>query len=142
MTIASILREKGADVVHVAPGDSVTSVLALLDDRGIGAVLVCDDGSVAGVVSERDIVRCLARRKAEVLALTARDVMTAPVITVPPATTVNEAMSLMTDRRIRHLPVVDGSRLAGLVSIGDLVKARIEAAEREAGELKEYITAA
>ena len=142
MTIASILREKGADVVHVAPGDSVTSVLALLDDRGIGAVLVCDDGNVAGVVSERDIVRCLARRKAEVLALTAQDVMTAPVITVPPATTVNEAMSLMTDRRIRHLPVVDGSRLAGLVSIGDLVKARIEAAEREAGELKEYITAA
>ncbi len=141
MTIASILRAKGADVVHVAPGDSVTAVLALLDERGIGAVLVCHQGSVEGVVSERDIVRCLARRQADVLALVARDVMTAPVITVPPSTTVNEAMSLMTDRRIRHLPVVDGERLAGLVSIGDLVKARIEAAEREAGELKEYITA-
>ena len=142
MLIAAILREKGGEVAFVAPDIGVSDIVQLLTSRRIGAVLVLDGDSVVGVVSERDIVRALAARGAESLELLARDVMTSPVITIAPGESVSGAMLLMTDRRIRHLPVIDSGRLVGLVSIGDLVKRRIDEAEREAGALKDYIAGA
>ena len=142
MSVAAILREKGSAVASVGPGASVDEVVAELTTRRIGAVLVIDGDSVVGVVSERDVVRGLAGHQGDVLILQARDIMTSPVITISPADTVAGAMELMTGRRIRHLPVVESGRLVGLVSIGDLVKARIEEAEREALALKDYIATA
>lgn len=142
MMIASILREKGHAVASVGPDALVDEIVGELTTRRIGAVLVMDGDAVVGVVSERDVVRGLAGHQGEVLALRARDIMTSPVITILPGDTVAGAMELMTGRRIRHLPVVESGRLAGLVSIGDLVKARIEEAEREALALKDYIATA
>ena len=142
MMIAGILREKGHAVASVGLDALVDEIVGELTTRRIGAVLVMDGTSVVGVVSERDVVRGLAGHQGEVLALRARDIMTSPVITISPADTVAGAMELMTGRRIRHLPVVESGRLVGLVSIGDLVKARIEEAEREALALKDYIATA
>lgn len=142
MNVAGILRGKGSDVASVRPDTSVEEVVGELTTRRIGAVLVIDGDSVVGVVSERDIVRGLAGHEGDVLALRARDIMTSPVITISPTDTVAGAMELMTGRRIRHLPVLESGRLVGLVSIGDLVKARIEEAEREALALKDYIATA
>ncbi|WP_199554341.1 CBS domain-containing protein [Sandaracinobacteroides hominis] len=139
MGISSILRTKGSEVASVAPDSSVTDIVGELTTRRIGAVLVIDSDSVVGVVSERDVIRGLGGHQGEVLNLTARDIMTAPVITISPQDSIADAMELMTDRRIRHLPVVDSGVLVGLVSIGDLVKRRIEEAEQEALALKDYI---
>jgi CBS domain-containing protein len=142
MGIAFILRDKGHVVASVAPDALVEDIVGELTTRRIGAVLVIEGDSVVGVVSERDVVRGLAGHQGEVLKLRARDIMTSPVITISPSDTVAGAMELMTGRRIRHLPVVESGRLVGLVSIGDLVKARIEEAEREALALKDYIATA
>ncbi|MCG2842195.1 CBS domain-containing protein [Sandaracinobacter sp. RS1-74] len=142
MEVAGILREKGSAVASVGPDTSVEEIVGELTTRRIGAVLVLDGEEVVGVVSERDVVRGLAGHESQVLKLRAKDIMTSPVITILPGDSVVEAMELMTDRRIRHLPVVESGRLAGLVSIGDLVKARIEEAEREALALKDYIATA
>lgn len=139
MTIASIVRAKGADVITVTVGTTVQDVVDLLHRHRIGAVLVERDGRIEGIVSERDVVRCLHERGAAILDSTAGDVMTSPVVSVAPHDSCGSAMTLMTERRIRHLPVLDAGRLAGLVSIGDLVKRRIEEAEAEAGALKDYI---
>jgi CBS domain-containing protein len=141
MGIATILKDKGGEVFSVPPQARVADVIAALVERRIGAVLVCDGESVVGIVSERDVIRCLLEHKGAVLELTAAQVMTAPVITIRPEDSVVEAMELMTDRRIRHLPVVESGHLTGLVSIGDLVKRRIAEAEQEALALKDYITA-
>jgi CBS domain-containing protein len=141
MGIATILKDKGGEVFSVPPQARVSDVIAALVERRIGAVLVCNGESVVGIVSERDIIRCLLEHKGGVLELTAAEVMTAPVITIRPGDSVVEAMELMTDRRIRHLPVVESGHLAGLVSIGDLVKRRIAEAEQEALALKDYISA-
>ncbi|QMW22528.1 CBS domain-containing protein [Sandaracinobacteroides saxicola] len=141
MTIAAILRGKGSAVAHVSPDTGVADIVAMLNERRIGAVLVVESGHVVGVVSERDVVRGLATRGAAVLAERAATIMTAPVITIAPDESVVSAMELMTDRRIRHLPVVEADSLVGLVSIGDLVKRRIEQAEQEALALKDYISA-
>jgi CBS domain-containing protein len=142
MRIAGILQGKGDAVASVAPGASVQDIVGELTTRRIGALLVLDGESVVGVVSERDVVRGLAGHQGDVLGLKARDIMTSPVIVIGPDDSVAGAMELMTDRRIRHLPVVESGRLVGLVSIGDLVKARIEEAEREALALKDYIATA
>jgi CBS domain-containing protein len=142
MGIAAILAEKGSTVATVPPDATVEDIVAELTTRRIGAVLVTVESDVVGVVSERDVVRGLSGHRGAVLGLTARDVMTAPVVTITPGESVAQAMELMTDRRIRHLPVVESGRLVGLVSIGDLVKARIEEAEREALALKDYIASA
>lgn len=141
MTIASILRTKGTDVVTVRADMTVQDVVELLHRHRIGAVLVLDGDSVVGVVSERDILRCLHEKGAGVLDARARDIMTAPVVSVAPGDSIEAGMTLMTERRVRHLPVLDGGRLIGLVSIGDLVKRRIEDAEYEASALKHYIAA-
>jgi len=125
----------------VTPETSVSSMVSELTTRRIGALLVMAGDQVMGVVSERDIVRALASHGGAALDLSARDVMTSPVVSIAPADSVARAMALMTDRRIRHLPVLDSGRLVGLVSIGDLVKRRIEEIEQEAEALKDYITA-
>ena len=143
MTIQSILRDKGGDVFSVGPGEDATAVARALAQHRIGAALVRgQDGAVLGIVSERDIVRALAREGTPALAHTARDLMTSDLITASPTTTVAEALGLMTNHRCRHLPVMEDGRLVGMVSIGDLVKARIAEAEQEAESLRAFVTAA
>lgn len=142
MGIAGILYAKGTDVACVGPDTSVVEIVGEMNTRRIGAMLVIEGDSVVGLVSERDVIRGLAGHREQVLKLKARDIMTTPVLTISPSDSVVAAMGLMTDRRVRHLPVVDSGRLVGLVSIGDLVKARIEAIEREAVALRDYISTA
>lgn len=139
MAIADILREKGSAVARVDPEATVDHVIDELSARRIGAVLVMQGESILGLVSERDIVRALARHDPDVRQFLARDIMTSPLVTIAPGDSVVKAMGLVTGRRIRHLPVVDSGRLVGIVSIGDLVKARIEEIEMEADSLKDYI---
>ena len=139
MTIAAILGSKGKEVVSVAPGDSVGDVVALLSARHIGAVPVIDGGTVVGVFSERDVIRCVAERGHDALSGKVADAMTAPAVTVAPAHAALAALSLMTRRRIRHLPVVEGGTVVGIVSIGDLVKHRIDKIEAEAAAMRDYI---
>jgi CBS domain-containing protein len=144
MVIAHILRRKGAEVVSVGAQDEVAAITRILSEARIGAVLVRDDGGdVLGIVSERDVVRCIAAHGADAVGLPAASLMTRALHTVTPRTKVTEALELMTDRRVRHLPVMeeDGS-LAGMVSIGDLVKARIDEALHEAEELRHYVETA
>lgn len=142
MTIATILRDKGDAVTTIAAGASVAEALALLADKRIGAVPVMQDGAVAGIFSERDVIHCLATHGAAGLERSVGDVMTAPAITVSRDEAVLGALSLMTRRRIRHLPVVDDGRLVGLVSIGDLVKYRIDRIEADAAAMRSYIQSA
>lgn len=144
MIIATILRQKGSDVVAVGADDDVATIANLLSHHRIGAVLVRDGaGDVLGIVSERDIVRCIAAHGRDAVQLPAARLMTRVLHTITPATRVTDALELMTDRRVRHLPVLreDGG-LAGMVSIGDLVKARIDAALHEAEELRHYVETA
>ena len=141
MTIATILKGKGPDVARVAPGSTIADALALLHSRRIGAVLVMDGDVVAGILSERDIVRGLHAVGANIVDHPVSGCMTSPVITVSSSDSLLSALGLMTDRRIRHLPVVDGGRLAGIVSIGDIVKARLELLEAETHDMKAYISA-
>ena len=137
--IGSILDGK-RPLISVNPDTSLHDILALLHDHRIGAVLVMEAGRIAGLVSERDIVRCLHSHGKAILDESAADIMTSPVFTTSPHTSICDAMAIMTDRRFRHLPVVDGNQVLGLISIGDLVKRRIEDAEAEAESLKHYIS--
>ena len=139
MTIAVILQSKGTEVLTVACETKVRDAVALLADRKIGAVPVVRAGSVAGIMSERDIIYRLRSDGAEILDWTVEQIMTAPAITVEPSTEIMSALSLMTRRRIRHLPVVEGEALIGLVSIGDLVKHRMDRIEAEAAAMLTYI---
>lgn len=141
--ISSILKGKGSEVVSVGPEDLVMAVARALTERGIGAALVRDAaGQVLGIISERDIVRGMAAQGQGTTQLPAKRLMTHDLVTVTPQTTVAQAMALMTHHRVRHLPVMEGGKLVGLVSIGDLVKARIEEAEHEAAELRAYVVSA
>jgi CBS domain-containing protein len=143
MIIGSILRDKGTDVFSVGPGEDATAISRTLSQHRIGAVLVRDlDGNILGIVSERDIVRAVAREGAAALAHTARELMTADLLTVRGETHIAEALAIMTHHRCRHLPVIEDGRLTGMVSIGDLVKARIAEAEQEAENLRAFVTAA
>lgn len=144
MTIASILRQKGSEVVSVGAHDDVATIARVLSQHRIGAVLVRDTaGDILGIVSERDIVRCIAMHGADVVNLPAAQLMTRALHTVTPRTRIVEALNLMTDRRVRHLPVIaDDGSLVGMISIGDLVKARIAEAEHEAEELRHYVESA
>ena len=143
MAVAHILRQKGSDVITVSPSDSVQSIVDTLTRHRIGAVVVVDRaGGIAGIVSERDVVRAMAGNAASVVSKTAQDIMTAEVMTCEPGDSEAELMQLMTENRIRHLPVLSGGRLAGMVSIGDVVKLRMESIEREAEEMKTYIASA
>lgn len=139
MTIQAVLGGKGHEIVSVTAETSVRDAVALLDARRIGAMPVIRDGAVAGIFSERDVIRGLAEQGAASLDRMVGDVMTAPAITVRQADSVLAALSLMTQRRVRHLPVVDGDGVVGFVSIGDLVKYRIEQIEAEAQAMRAYI---
>jgi CBS domain-containing protein len=142
MTIAAILERKGHEVVSIGADALVREAVALLAERRIGAVPVLDGGAVAGILSERDVIYCLKSEGAAVLDFPVRKVMTAPAITIEPHVPALVALSQMTKRRIRHLPVIDGGRLTGLVSIGDLVAYRIDRIEEEAEALRTYIQTA
>ena len=142
MTIAAILQGKGRDVIQVRSTDSVLSVVTLLAERRIGCVPVVDDGQVVGIFSERDLVYRVATEGAAALERPVSDVMTAPAITIDDQTPVMSGLSLMTKRCIRHLPVVVDGELIGLISIGDLVKFRIDRIESEAAALRDYIQTA
>ena len=142
MTIAAILGRKGAGVVSIECDDSVRAAAKLLADNKIGSLPVTRGGKVAGIMSERDIVYCLAREGAEILDSPVERVMSTPAITVTPDVPVMSALSMMSRRRIRHLPVVEGDRLVGIVSIGDLVAWRIARIEEEAEAMRSYIQSA
>jgi CBS domain-containing protein len=142
MTIAAILERKGGDIVSVEAGTPVRDAVALLAARKIGAMPVLEDGRVVGIVSERDIIYCLASDGAALLDWTVSRVMTAPAITIEPNVSALAALSQMTRRRIRHLPVVEAGRLIGFVSIGDLVAYRISRIEQEAEAMRAYIQSA
>jgi CBS domain-containing protein len=142
MTVQAILAEKGGDVATIGAGDSVREAVRLLGERRIGALPVVDGDAVTGIMSERDVIYCLKDYGAEVLDWPVSRVMTSPAVTVEPSTPVMSALALITQRRIRHLPVVTGGRLIGIVSIGDLVKYRIERVEQEAAAMRAYIQSA
>ena len=141
MTIAAILDGPRPETVTVDANDSVRAAVALLAERRIGAVPVIEDGAVIGVLSERDVLYRLASDGAAVLDATVEAVMTSPAITVTRDLSVLNALALMTRRRVRHLPVVDAGRMIGFVSIGDLVKWRIDRIAAEAAAMREYIQA-
>lgn len=143
MTVAHILKTKG-QAVHSALGEETLGRIAkTLADKRIGALLIVGpDETIEGIVSERDIVRALAAHGPKALGLKARDIMTTRLHTCSPLDSEAELMSLMTLNRIRHLPVLEAGRLAGMISIGDVVKYRMEAVEREAEEMKAYISSA
>lgn len=143
MVIAGILKTKGGNVQTVAPTATVTDLVRTLASKRIGAVLVTDAaGRLMGIVSERDVVRSLAEHGAATLEMTAAQLMTADVQTATLQTSVAEAMEMMTDGRFRHVPVVEHDRLVGLVSIGDVVKAKIGEAEQEVDSLRAYVAGA
>ena len=142
MTISAILADRDGNVFSASPHESVGEVVARLAEHRIGALPVIEGTSVLGIFSERDIVYGIARHGAAFLTKTVADTMTAPAITVAPDTAIMAALSLMTKRRIRHLPVIEEGGLMGFVSIGDLVKHRIEKIESEAAAMREYISMA
>jgi CBS domain-containing protein len=141
MRISDVLRVKGAEVVTVTPDTTVRGLVTVLAEHRIGAVVVSHDGtSVEGIVSERDIVRALARRGTAVMSEQVTAIYTADVHTVTPQTELEEVARMMTKRRIRHAPVTVDGRLRGIVSIGDVVKSRIGELEGERAALTDYIT--
>lgn len=143
MTVATILRHKGDVVFSVRPEDDVLAVAKTLSTHRVGAVLVLDqDAEILGIVSERDIARALAANGAGLLDMRAGQLMTRVLHTVSPATTEVEAMEKMTANRVRHLPVLHHGVLVGMISIGDVVKARIMEAERDVDALKAYVVGA
>lgn len=139
MTIAAILGEKGSEVATIDAEARVAEAVALLGERRIGALPVIKAGELAGILSERDVIYCLRDHGAEMLDWPVSRVMTSPVITASSETGVLPALALMTQRRIRHLPIVEGGKVRGIVSIGDLVKHRMERIEAEAEAMRSYI---
>jgi CBS domain-containing protein len=138
--ISQILRRKGHEVATVDADESVRDALALLAGHGVGALVVSADGQrIDGIISERDIARGLHEHGAALLAHPVSSVMTAEVHTCPPTASVHDLAQTMTDHRVRHVPVVDGERLVGIVSIGDVVKARLDELEAERAQLVDYI---
>lgn len=139
MTVAHILQDKGRDIITIEADKSLADVSALLVEKKIGAVLIMEDQAIAGIVSERDVVRSLAAHGATALDLKAADVMTRQVITCTPADPIADVMAQMTRGRFRHVPVLENGVLVGLISIGDVVKHRIAETEQEAEALRDYI---
>ncbi len=140
MTVQRILDDKGSVVVTCRPQDTVGDVAKVLADRKIGAVVIMQDDAVKGILSERDIVRAIAGQGGKALEKPASEIMTENVITCALRDTNDDVMQVMTGGRFRHLPVVEDGKLAGIISIGDVVKRRIAEMEREAAEIREYIT--
>jgi CBS domain-containing protein len=142
MTMERLIESRGAAIETCTAQTTVAQAAAILADRRIGALPVMEGERLVGMFSERDVIYRLRDEGASALSRTVGEVMTAPAVTVGPDTDCNEALSLMTRRRIRHLPVVRGDRMIGFVSIGDLVKQRMEAIESEAEAMRDYIQTA
>lgn len=141
MLIEHILQQKGRVVVTITAAEPVEQAVATLRQHNIGAIVVAgDDGGVAGIISERDVVRALATDGPAALGRAVGDLMSREVTTCRPRATADELMKVMTERRIRHIPVVDGQALVGIVSIGDVVKSRIGELEDEAETLHDYLS--
>ena len=143
MNVETILRTKGSGVATIRPNATVGAAVKELIDRNIGALVVSSDGdTVDGIISERDIVHGLAEHGAALLSLTVAEMMTRRVVTCALSDTVDQLMAEMTNRRIRHFPVVQDGRLRGIVSIGDVVKNRLDEVEYEARSLRSFIAGA
>ncbi|MDX1882003.1 CBS domain-containing protein [Mycolicibacterium sp. 120270] len=140
MRITDVLRTKGSAVATITPETSVSGLLNELSLHNIGAMVVVSPDGVIGIVSERDVVRKLHERGGELLRMPVSEIMTTMVATCTPNDTVDHLSALMTNKRVRHIPVMDNGRLVGIVSIGDIVKQRMEELEREQRALQDYIT--
>ena len=142
MNIANIIAQRApSDIIACDVATPVSVVVSTLATRRIGALPVLRDGKVAGIVSERDVIYCLGEQGAECLDQPVEKIMTSPAITVEPATTVDEALAMMTRRRFRHFPVVENGALIAFISIGDLVKHKLDEVQHEAEALRNYIQA-
>jgi CBS domain-containing protein len=142
MRVSDLLTTKGRDVATISQERSVVDAIALLKERGIGALVVTGaTPPLVGIFSERDVVRALATNGEETLHQKVAELMSREVSVCSESTDLNDLMTMMTDRRIRHVPVVDDDRLSGLVSIGDVVKARLEELEHEKRDLLDYVSA-
>lgn len=140
MLVETILNTKGMTVRTLSASATLSDAVATLNKYNIGAVVIThDNGNIAGILSERDIVRCMGKNPGGALSVSIAEVMTKGVITCKRDTPIDEVMERMTARRIRHMPVVDGHKLIGIVSIGDVVKRKIEQAEQDAAALRDYI---
>lgn len=140
MTVASILSGKGGKVVTGSPGNSLETISSILAQHKIGAIVILEaDGKVCGIASERDVVRQIAGQGVAALASPVSSCMTKKVISCTPESTVDQVMGTMSEGKFRHLPVIKDGELVGIISIGDVVKRKIEQAEREAEDLKQYI---
>ncbi len=139
INVRQLLRGKGNDVWHIAPDATVYDALRLMADKGIGALLVLEDERLVGIISERDYARKVILKEKTPMDTLVREIMTERVITVNPEQTIRECMSLMTDKRVRHLPVLEDDRLTGIISIGDVVKAIISQQEFMIEQLERYI---
>ena len=143
MSVSHILKSKGRDVITAKSKDSLGSIAQTLASKRIGAIVILSDsGKIEGIVSERDVVRCVASDGAAALNVLVSKIMTKGVKTCTETDSETELMALMTENRIRHLPVIAQGKLAGMISIGDVVKFRIEAIERDAADMKAYISGA
>ena len=140
MRIADVLRNKGAAVATISPDTSVTELLAGMAQRNIGAMVVMGPDGLVGIVSERDVVRRLNERGAELLGMPVSEIMTSVVVTCAPSDAIDTLSALMTENRVRHVPVIANGQLAGIVSIGDVVKTRMEELKAEQEQLQTYIT--
>jgi len=140
MQISDVLRTKGNDVATAGPATGVAEILGLMADLNIGALPIVEGNRLVGIVSERDVVRHLHSRGPQVLDGPVRDIMTTELVTCRPDDAAASLARVMTDRRIRHIPVCRNDELCGIVSIGDLVKARIDQLEQEREQLASYIT--
>jgi CBS domain-containing protein len=138
-TVRHILSRKGQDVWSLAPEATVLEAIEMMADRGVGALMVVAGGSVVGVISERDYARKVILKGKSSREVRVRDIMSHPVISVSPDSTVEECMMLTTNHRIRHLPVIDEGRLVGVISIGDLVRSTIQQHEETINQLTDYI---
>ena len=138
-TVSQLLQDKGSGVLSVTPGTSVFDALKLMAEKNVGALLVMEGGALRGIMSERDYARKVILLGKSSQDIAVRDIMSDKVVTVSPAQTVDACMALMTDRRIRHLPVVDNGRVTGVLSIGDVVKAVIAEQQQTIQQLESYI---
>lgn len=140
MQVSTLLENRArADIVSCAPDVSLHEAVRILAESRIGAMPVMEGGEVVGIISERDVLYCLASKGSDGLAKSVREVMTAPVVTVECSTSCVEALALMTARRFRHLPVVENGEMRGFLSIGDLVKVRLDEVSHEAEAMRDYI---
>ena len=142
MTIARLIAGRDQQIVHCSPQETVGEAARRLAENRIGAMPVVTDGEVIGIFSERDLLYCVSKHAGDALELLVESVMTAPPITAEPESTVRDALEVMTMRRIRHLPVIGGGELVAFISIGDLVKHRLELVEHEAQAMRDYISTA